>query len=82
MKNQFASSIRLSLLLGLILQLFPAMAQTNLVIIDQFNPSGIGANSYANGQIGNVWKNWFGNAFQSWPGTPPATPKRIPLPVR
>ena len=41
----------------------PAQMMTNL--IDQFDPSGIGGNSYSGGQIGNVWGNWFGDAFQS-----------------
>jgi glucuronoarabinoxylan endo-1,4-beta-xylanase len=46
-----------------------ARAQT--VIVDQFNPSGIGGNNYAAGQITNVWWNWFGDAFQSlaWDST-------------
>jgi len=33
--------------------------------VDQFAPSGLGANSYASGQITQVWTNWFGGAFQS-----------------
>ena len=36
---------------------------TNLYIIDQFNPSGTGGNSYSGGQIGNVWGNWFGASW-------------------
>ena len=42
----------------------PAPAQT-VYVVDAFNPSGIGTNSYLNGQITNVWGNWFGGAFQS-----------------
>ncbi len=42
-----------------------SQAQTMTCIIDQFDPSGTGGNSYAGGQIGNVWGNWFGDAFQS-----------------
>ena len=42
-----------------------SQAQTMTCIIDQFDPSGTGGNSYAGGQIGNVWGNWFGGAFQS-----------------
>ena len=34
-------------------------------VVDQFNPAGIGPNDYSSGQIANVWKNWFGGAFQS-----------------
>jgi glucuronoarabinoxylan endo-1,4-beta-xylanase len=34
-------------------------------VVDDFNPSGVGTNNYANGQITNVWQNWFGNAFVS-----------------
>ncbi len=33
--------------------------------IDQFNPSGANGFSYTGGQIGKVWTNWFGTAFQS-----------------
>jgi glucuronoarabinoxylan endo-1,4-beta-xylanase len=48
----------------------PARAQT-VFVVDQFNPSGIGANNYASGQITNVWGNWFGDAVQSlvWDST-------------
>lgn len=42
-----------------------SQAQTTTYIVDQFNPSGTGGNSYSGGQIGNVWANWFGGAFQS-----------------
>ncbi|MGD0815195.1 MAG: hypothetical protein ABSA83_16475 [Verrucomicrobiota bacterium] len=50
-----------------------ARAQT--VIVDQFNPSGVGGNNYADGQIINVWGNWFGDAFQSlaWDSTSDAS---------
>lgn len=48
----------------------PTSAQT-VYVVDQFDPSGVGGNSYSGGQIGNVWGNWFGNAFQSlvWDST-------------
>jgi glucuronoarabinoxylan endo-1,4-beta-xylanase len=48
----------------------PALAQT-VYVVDQFNPSGTGGHSYSGGQIGNVWGNWFGGAFQSltWDST-------------
>jgi glucuronoarabinoxylan endo-1,4-beta-xylanase len=42
-----------------------SQAQTTTDIVDPFDPSGTGGNSYAGGQIGNVWGNWFGSAFQS-----------------
>ena len=42
----------------------PVLAQT-VYVVDQFDPSGTGGNSYSGGQIGNVWGNWFGGAFQS-----------------
>ena len=42
----------------------PARAQM-VYVVDQFDPSGTGGNSYSGGHIGNVWGNWFGNAFQS-----------------
>ena len=42
----------------------PILAQT-VYVVDQFDPSGTGGNSYSGGHIGNVWGNWFGGAFQS-----------------
>ncbi len=38
------------------------------LIVDQFNPAGMGGNSYSGGQIGNAWGNWFGSAWgnNSW----------------
>jgi glucuronoarabinoxylan endo-1,4-beta-xylanase len=42
-----------------------SQAQTTTCVVDQFDPSGTGGNSYVGGQIGNVWGNWFGDAFQS-----------------
>ena len=39
--------------------------QTTTVMIDGFDPAGTGGNSYASGQITNVWMNWFGDAFRS-----------------
>src|ERR1039457_350702 len=52
-----------------------SQAQTATCIIDQFNPAGTGGNSYSGGQIGNVWGNWFGSAFQSltWDSTSDAS---------
>ena len=52
----------------------PARAQL-VYVVDQFDPSGVGGNSYVGGQIGNVWGNWFGNAFQSlvWDATSDAS---------
>jgi glucuronoarabinoxylan endo-1,4-beta-xylanase len=47
-------------------------AQTTITnYIDQFNPYGTGGYSYSGGQIGSVWGNWFGGAFQSlsWDAT-------------
>lgn len=40
-------------------------------IVDQFNPSGANGYSYSGGQIGDVWANWFGTAFESlaWDST-------------
>ncbi|HTV40076.1 MAG TPA: hypothetical protein VMF08_05855 [Candidatus Sulfotelmatobacter sp.] len=34
-------------------------------IVDQFNPSGVDGYSYSGGDIGDVWANWFGTAFES-----------------
>jgi glucuronoarabinoxylan endo-1,4-beta-xylanase len=42
----------------------PARAQI-VQVIDDFNPSGVGPYNYQDGQITNVWQNWFGTAFQS-----------------
>jgi glucuronoarabinoxylan endo-1,4-beta-xylanase len=65
-----------SILVLLVFTVFslPILAQT-VYVVDQFNPSGIGTNSYANGYIGNVWGNWFGDAFQSlaWDSTSDAS---------
>jgi glucuronoarabinoxylan endo-1,4-beta-xylanase len=56
---------------GLVALSASSQAQTITYIVDQFNPSGTGGNSYSGGQIGNVWGNWFGGAFQSltWDST-------------
>jgi glucuronoarabinoxylan endo-1,4-beta-xylanase len=61
-------------LLGFITLGDAARAQT-VFVVDQFNPTGIGTNSYASGQITNVWGNWFGGAFQSlvWDSTSDAS---------
>lgn len=52
----------------------PVRAQT-VYVVDQFDPSGTGGYSYSGGQIGNVWGNWFGGAFQSlaWDSTSDAS---------
>lgn len=34
-------------------------------VLDNFDPAGMGGNSYSGGKITNVWGNWFGSAFQS-----------------
>lgn len=34
-------------------------------VVEPFNPSGANGFSYSGGQIGKVWTNWFGTAFQS-----------------
>jgi glucuronoarabinoxylan endo-1,4-beta-xylanase len=34
-------------------------------MIDSFDPAGTRGFSYADGEIGDVWENWFGSAFQS-----------------
>ncbi len=52
-------------LLALLALSMSSHAQTTTCIVDQFDPAGTGGNSYAGGQIGNVWGNWFGGAFQS-----------------
>jgi glucuronoarabinoxylan endo-1,4-beta-xylanase len=43
-------------------------AQTTTYLVDAFDPAGTGGFSYSGGQIGSVWGNWFGGAFQalSW----------------
>lgn len=41
------------------------------LVIDAFDPAGTRGFSYSGGQIGSVWSNWFGAAFQSlaWDAT-------------
>ncbi len=36
-----------------------------IYVVDQFDPSGTGGNSYTGGRIGVVWTNWFGGAFSN-----------------
>jgi glucuronoarabinoxylan endo-1,4-beta-xylanase len=50
-------------------------AQTSSFVVDRFDPAGTGGNIYSSGQIGNVWGNWFGGAFQSltWDSTSDAS---------
>jgi len=50
--------------LGVLNLVQPARAQI-VQVIDNFNPSGVGPYNYQNGQIGDVWQNWFGSAFVS-----------------
>ncbi len=70
MNNNYCLN-RSSLVAGLFFTLllvvgFVERAQSQTVyVVDQFDPAGVGGNSYSGGQIGNVWGNWFGNAFQS-----------------
>lgn len=59
-----ASSVPGTLLFTLFLMCGPASAQI-VYSVDEFDPSGTGGYSYSSGQIGNVWTNWFGSAFQS-----------------
>jgi glucuronoarabinoxylan endo-1,4-beta-xylanase len=56
--------IRLLIFCGVFVA-FSTGAQTVTNVIDRFDPSGIGTNNYASGQITNIWGNWFGDAFQS-----------------
>jgi glucuronoarabinoxylan endo-1,4-beta-xylanase len=62
---------RLFLSLALVFFGAASQAQTTTNVVDQFNPSGTDGFSYANGQIDDVWANWFGTAFQSatWDST-------------
>ncbi len=65
-------SVRGIILLFLVASGFSVPARAQMVfVVDQFDPSGTQGNSYSAGQIGSVWGNWFGNAFQSlaWDST-------------
>jgi hypothetical protein len=42
-----------------------ARAQQAVYLVDGFDPTGVGGNSYIGGHIGSVWMNWFGSGFQS-----------------
>ena len=44
---------------------------TNKYVVDQFNPAGIGGNSYSGGSLANVWGNWFGASWvaNTWDST-------------
>jgi len=73
-----AKTARVISLLGLLLAALlgvNAQAQTVTDIVDQFDPAGTSGFSYSGGQIGNVWGNWFGGAFQSlaWDSTSDAS---------
>ena len=72
-KGAESASVLKGLVASLLLAVFglSSQAQTTIYIVDQFNPAGTGGNSYSGGQIGNVWGNWFGGAFQSlvWDST-------------
>jgi len=63
------------LLVFLILSYVLAAKSQTVYVADQFDPAGVGGSSYSNGQIGNVWGNWFGDAFQSvtWDSTSDAS---------
>jgi glucuronoarabinoxylan endo-1,4-beta-xylanase len=66
------SLLRSALVLFVLLTFhFLSHAQPLTYVIDRFDPSGTGGNVYSSGQIGNVWGNWFGNAFQllAWDST-------------
>jgi O-glycosyl hydrolase len=55
-------------LLGLLLMALGGVngqGQTTTYLVDPFDPAGTGGYSYSGGQIGSVWGNWFGSAFQS-----------------
>jgi glucuronoarabinoxylan endo-1,4-beta-xylanase len=65
--NPVIHAVRWSVLAVLALVL-PASAQTGqpvTFVLDAFHPEGTRGFSYSSGQIGSVWKNWFGSAFQS-----------------
>jgi glucuronoarabinoxylan endo-1,4-beta-xylanase len=52
--------------LALAMAVSPAHAQQPAVfMVDSFESAGSRGFSYSAGQIGSVWKNWFGSAFQS-----------------
>src|SRR5579862_6370152 len=64
--------IFLGILASLGLALFVSNGRSQITnVVDQFNPSGANGFSYSGGQIGQVWANWFGSAFQSlaWDST-------------
>jgi glucuronoarabinoxylan endo-1,4-beta-xylanase len=60
------------ILASLVFALFVSNGRSQITnVVDQFNPSGANGFSYSGGQIGQVWANWFGSAFQSlaWDST-------------
>jgi glucuronoarabinoxylan endo-1,4-beta-xylanase len=63
LRSRPQSGIRVLILL-LISSTSTAISQTTN-IVDQFNPSGANGYSYSAGQIGDLWTNWFGTAFES-----------------
>jgi glucuronoarabinoxylan endo-1,4-beta-xylanase len=54
-------------LAGLLIVAFfhSAALSQSVYVVDQFNPSGANGFSYSGGQIGQVWTNWFGTAFEN-----------------
>lgn len=62
----FAWLRRPLLVLGFVLNTSTARAgQPVTSVVDAFHPEGTRGFSYSGGQIGSVWSNWFGAAFQS-----------------
>ena len=61
------SLLRLSLLAlaACLAQAFAQTGQPVSFVVDTFAPEGTRGYSYNGGQIGSVWSNWFGGAFQS-----------------
>ncbi len=63
--NRLPSSREFRKLVGLLLVQTVSGATPVTQWIDTFEPAGLQGNSYSGGQIGSVWRNWFGAAFQS-----------------
>src|SRR5208282_5792724 len=69
-------SMAIGILLVLALTGFcPAALAQMIWEVDEFNPVGTQGFSYSDGQITNVWSDWFGGAFQSlyWDSTSDAS---------
>jgi glucuronoarabinoxylan endo-1,4-beta-xylanase len=72
MLNRPPSILRIIAAISLLLGFSLSIGESQITnTIDQFNPSGANGFSYSGGQIGKVWMNWFGTAFQSivWDST-------------